>query len=208
MQHDSETLERDDAPITAAKDVDSDRALFAESVTINRPAQELYEFWRKPENLVQVMENIVSIEPLGPDASVWTVKAPAGKEVSWESVITKDVPGQQIYWQSAEGADIASSGRVIFEDAGRRGTIVRAVIAYDPPGGTVGQIIAKLFQREPRIQSRRDLHRFKQLMETGEVATSARNRREREERGEEQLATGTQTDSAQSRTTQNSEHMA
>ena len=68
MQHDSETLERDDAPITAAKDADADRALFAESVTINRPAQELYEFWRHPENLVQFMENIVSIEPLGPDA--------------------------------------------------------------------------------------------------------------------------------------------
>jgi uncharacterized membrane protein len=180
---------RDDAPITAAKDSHTDRALLAESVTINRPAQELYEFWRNPENLVQIMENIVSIEPIGPDRSRWTVKAPGGKEVSWESVITKDVPGEEIYWQSAEGADIDNSGRIEFREAGGRGTVVRAVIAYDSPGGKLGQMIAKLFQREPRIQTRRDLHRLKQLMEAGEIATSARNQREREERNEEQYAT-------------------
>jgi uncharacterized membrane protein len=46
--------------------------------------------------------------------------------------------------------------------------------------------VAKLFQREPRIQTRRDLHRFKQLMEAGEIATSARNRRQRDERDEAQ----------------------
>ena len=185
----SDPSERDDAPITAAKDVDADRALLAESVTVNRPAQELYAFWHESENLVQVMDNVLSIEPLGPDRSRWTVKAPAGKEVSWESVVTRDVPGEEIYWQSAEGADVANSGRIEFRDAGRRGTVVRAVIAYDPPGGTVGRFIAKLFQREPRIQTRRELHRFKQLMEAGEVATSARNQRERQERSEEQYAT-------------------
>ena len=64
--------------------------------------------------------------------------------------------------------------------------MVRAVIAYDPPGGAIGQLIAKLFQREPRIQTRRDLHRFKQLMEAGEIATGARTARQRDERNEDQ----------------------
>ena len=185
-EHDHLTRERDDAPITAAKDIDPDKALIAESVTINRPARELYDFWRRQENLAQVMENVVAIEPLGGDRFRWTVKAPAGKEVTWESTITKDIPGQEIYWQSAPGGDIENNGRIEFRKAGLRGTVVRAVIAYDPPGGVVGQLVAKLFQREPRLQTRRDLHRFKQLMETGEIATSARNRRQREERNEEQ----------------------
>lgn len=180
---------RDDAPITAAKDIHPDKALIAESVTINRPARELYDFWRAQEQLVAVMDNVVAIEPLGPDRYRWTVKAPAGNEVSWESMITKDVPGEEIYWQSAEGAEIDNNGRITFTDAGRRGTVVRAVIAYDPPGGTVGQLVAKVLQREPRIQTRRDLHRFKQLMEAGEIATGARNARQREERNEQQTAT-------------------
>lgn len=174
---DRETTPRDDAPVTASKEASPSRALLAEAVTIARPAQELYDFWRDPSNLGAVMENITSIEVVDDRRSRWTVKAPAGREVSWESVITEDVPGREIYWQSAEGADVANSGRVQFVDAGNRGTIVRATIAYDPPAGIVGQLVAKLFQREPRIQTRRDLRRFKQLMETGEVATNARNRR-------------------------------
>ena len=72
---------------------------------------------------------------------------------------------------------MANSGKIEFKDAGQRGTVVRVTISYDPPGGTIGQFVAKLFQREPRIQARRDLHRFKQLIETGEIATGARNQR-------------------------------
>lgn len=177
QQQYSSPPEHDDAPVVASKTAKADRTLLAEVVTINRPAQELYDFWRDPTNLVQLMDNIEAIEPIDDTRSRWTVKAPAGGTVSWESVITKEIPGEEIYWQSAEGADVANSGRIEFRDAGPRGTIVRATIAYDPPGGKIGVMIAKLFQREPRLQARRDLHRFKQLMEAGEIATGARNRR-------------------------------
>ena len=183
---DTDELVRDDAPITASKITDSKASLSAEAVTIARPAEELFRFWREVANLAGFMENIESIEPLDDKRSLWTVKAPGAQTVSWESIITDEVPGRSISWQSAEGADIDNSGKVEFIDAGERGTIVRALIAYDPPAGTVGKLVAKLFQREPRIQSRRDLHRLKQLMEAGEIATGARNRRIRDEREEDQ----------------------
>ena len=135
------------------------------------------------------MENVVSIEDLGGNRFRWTVKAPAGKEVGWVAAITNEVPDHELTWQSEDGGDIANSGRIRFEEAGERGTVVRATIAYDPPAGIVGQLVAKLFQREPRIQTRRDLHRFKQLMETGEITTSARTRGQREKRDEDQTVT-------------------
>ena len=175
-------IPRDDAPPTASKSIHPERALLAESVTINRPPRELYDFWREPTNLARVMENIVAIERIDDRRSRWTVKGPNDSEYRWESVITHEVPGVEISWQSAPGADIANSGKIEFCEAGKRGTIVRSTIAYEPPGGTVGQMLAKLFQREPRVQARRDLHRFKQLMEAGEIATGARNRREWQER--------------------------
>lgn len=181
--------ERDDAPVTASKDIHPDRALLAEAVTINRDPQDVYAFWRDPTNLVSVMENVASIEKIDERRSRWTVKGPGERKVSWISVITNDVPGEELTWQSEEGAQVANSGRVEFKGAGPRGTVVRAVIAYDPPGGAISQLIAKLFQREPRIQTRRDLHRLKQFLETGEIATSARNRRMHEERyGDEHKA--------------------
>ena len=170
-------LEHDDAPVTASKTAKPDRALSAEAVTIARPAQELYDFWRDPANLVQIMDKIVRIEPLGRDQARWTVEGPGGSEYTWVSIITDDQPDRSITWQSADGADVDNSGRIEFEDAGARGTVVRATIAYDPPGGTMGKLVAKLLRREPRIQSRYELRRFKQLMEAGEISTGARNQR-------------------------------
>jgi uncharacterized membrane protein len=169
-----------DAPATAARDGDvrgaeagrDERSVSASVVTINKPAQELYDFWRNFANLARVMENIERIEVNG-DRSTWTVKAPGDRSVSWEAVVTEDQPGKLIAWQSVEGSEVRNSGRVEFHDVPGRGTVVRAVIAYDPPGGMLAELLAKLFQREPALQARRDLRRFKQFMETGEISTSA-----------------------------------
>jgi uncharacterized membrane protein len=187
---------RDDAPFTTSKHSEGQQSaidelvdaqgdtVIAQAVTINRPAAELYAYWRDFTNLPSFMDNIVRIEPVDAQRTHWVVKAPGGRTVEWDAILTEDVDGQVLGWTSAEGADIPNSGRVEFRDAGDRGTVVRATIAYDPPGGTIGQIVAKLFQREPKIQARRDLRRFKQLMETGEIATSSHTRAEAEKEAE------------------------
>lgn len=147
--------------------------LIGRSVTINRPRDELFAYWRDFSNLPSFMDNVERIDILSNTTSHWVVKAPAGRTVEWDATITEEKAGELIAWASAEDADVPNSGRIEFRDAGDRGTIVTATIAYDPPVGVVGKVIAKLFQREPAIQARRDLRRFKQLMETGEVATAA-----------------------------------
>ncbi|HTV78895.1 MAG TPA: SRPBCC family protein [Steroidobacteraceae bacterium] len=148
--------------------------LVGRSVTIDRPRQELYAFWRNFENLPLFMHNIRRVTVIDSTHSRWLVAAPAGKSVEWPSAITVDDPGQLIGWESEEGASVRNSGTVEFKDSPeRRGTVVTVTLAYDPPAGAIGQMIAKLFHKEPKIQARRDLRRFKQLMETGEVATAA-----------------------------------
>ena len=177
----------DDAPDTTAKHSE-DRAqavrqaggdkgdsVVAQAVTINRPAAELYAYWRDFANLASFMDNVERIDVIDRTRSHWVVKAPGNATVEWDAVVTDDREGTLIAWESVEGADIRNSGRVEFRDAGARGTVVIATIAYDPPGGTIGKLVAKLFQREPAIQARRELRRFKQLMETGEIATAAMN---------------------------------
>lgn len=151
------------------------------SVTINRSRAELYAFWRDFSRLPAFMENVVRIDVIDDVTSHWVVKAPGIATVEWNAIITEDVADTLIAWSSVEGADVPNSGRIDFRDAGDRGTIVSATILYDPPAGFIGKVIAKMFQREPAIQARRDLRRFKQLMETGEVATSARTLKQLEE---------------------------
>ena len=122
------------------------------------------------------MENVETIRSEG-DHRVWTIKAPGGRTVDVRTEVSEDTQNKRIAWRSVEGSDIETSGSVEFEDApGERGTRVTLVMSYDPPAGEVGRAIAKLFMREPEVQARHDLKRFKMLMETGEVATSARTK--------------------------------
>ncbi|GIL38456.1 SRPBCC family protein [Roseiterribacter gracilis] len=173
-----------DAPVSSS--VRSDRAaidqqdrdwengtLVGRTVTINRPRQDVYLFWRDVANLARVMENVERIDKIDDRRSHWVVTAPAGRTVEWDSVITEDDPGRLLAWESVEGADVRHTGRVEFRDGPPgRGTEVTATIVYDAPAGEVGRILAKLFQKEPKIQARRDLRRLKQFMETGEISTS------------------------------------
>ena len=151
------------------------------SVTIARPRHELYAFWLDFPNLARFMENIHSVQPTGAaGTAVWTIKAPAGRTVDVETRIVREEKDRVIAWRSVEGSDIDTEGRVEFEDVGRRGTKVTLVIAYKPPFGKLGRAIAKAFRKEPEVQARHDLKRFKMLMETGEIATSAHCRSEEE----------------------------
>ena len=148
-------------------------AVSGRSVTINRPRHELYAFWRDFQNLPTFMENIRHVEPTGEKTAVWTIAAPFGRTVEVETEIVEERPDELIAWRSVPGSDIDTEGRIRFSDApGDRGTIVTAIVAYKPPAGELGRLIAKLFRREPEVQGRRELKRFKMLMETGEIATS------------------------------------
>ncbi len=149
-------------------------ALVGKSVTIGSSRQELYERWRDFTRFPEFMENVERVVTHGDGTSTWRIKAPAGTSVELVTRITEDKAGETIAWASTPESQIETEGRVEFIEAPPgRGTMVRLTMRYDPPGGFPGRIVAKILQREPSIQARRDLRRFKQLVETGEVTTNA-----------------------------------
>lgn len=151
-----------------------EEGLVGRTVSINKPREEIYRAWRDFTRFSQFMENVHSVEDLGDGRSRWTIKAPLGSTVQLVTKITDDVPNDTIAWKSEPDSQIQSEGRVeLFEAAPERGTAVRLTLKYDPPAGLPGRAIAKILQREPNVQARRDLRRFKQLIESGEVATNA-----------------------------------
>ena len=151
------------------------------SVTISKPRAELFAFWRDFSNLPTFMENIEKVQPTGDNGrAVWTIKSPGGGTVDVETEIVSEQDDELIAWRSVEGSDIDTEGRVKFRDAAAdRGTIVEAIIAYKPPAGPVGKLVAKALRRDPQTQARHDLKRFKMLMETGEIATG-KNHKDKE----------------------------
>jgi uncharacterized membrane protein len=143
------------------------------AITINRPAEDLYAFWRDFHNLPRFMRHLESVQVIDERRSHWKAKVPLGRTVEWDAEITEDRPNERIAWRSLEGADLPNYGAVTFEPApGGRGTTVRVDLHYEPPGGIIGATIAKLFGQEPGQQVQEDLRAFKQLMETGEIIQS------------------------------------
>jgi uncharacterized membrane protein len=145
------------------------------SMTIERSPWDLYQFWRNFENLPRFMEHLESVTVIDEKRSHWVAKAPAiaGGKVEWDAEIINDEPNTLVAWRSLENANVDNAGSVRFVPGPEgRGTEVRVVIDYIPPGGRIGMWVAKLFGEEPSQQIREDLRRFKRLMETGEIPTT------------------------------------
>jgi uncharacterized membrane protein len=143
------------------------------TLAINSPPEKLYEFWRKFENLPRFMQNLESVRETGDRTSHWIAKVPGGVRLQWHSEIVDDQPNQFISWRTREGSELNHCGSVRFDAGpGGRGTIVRVEMYYGLPGGRVAQQAAKLFSVAPESVIREDLRRLKQLIETGEVATT------------------------------------
>jgi uncharacterized membrane protein len=138
-----------------------------QSVTVNKPAAELYAFWHNFENLPRFMNHLESVKVLDDRRSHWVAKAPAGFHAEWDAEIINDEANRVIAWRSTGNADVANTGSVRFiERGGGQGTEVKVTIEYLPPAGGVGWSIAKLFGEEPQQQVTDDLNRFKQIMES------------------------------------------
>ncbi|MBG1264916.1 SRPBCC family protein [Nostoc commune] len=143
------------------------------TVTINKSAEELYRFWHNFENLPTFMKHLKSVKVHNEKRSHWIANAPLGNSVEWDADILEDRENEFISWASVEGADIDNSGFVRFKKApGDRGTEVKVVLEYNPPGGALAATVAKLFGEEPEQQIGDELRRFKMLMEAGEIATT------------------------------------
>lgn len=143
------------------------------TVTINKPAEELYRFWRNFENLPRFMKHLKSVTVYNDTRSHWIASAPLGNSVEWDADIIKEEENHLIAWASAENTDVDNSGFVRFQPAtGGRGTEVKVVMEYNIPGGAVSAAIAKLLGEEPEQQIGDELRRFKMLMEAGEISTT------------------------------------
>jgi uncharacterized membrane protein len=141
-------------------------------VTILKPASELYNFWRRLENLPRFMEHLKDVKQTGATTSHWVAKGPLNSSIEWDAEIINEEADRLIAWRSTGDAEVDNSGSVRFVDAGDKGTEVQVTLDYIPPAGKVGAMVAKLFGEEPDQTVKEDLRRFKALMEAGELPTT------------------------------------
>jgi uncharacterized membrane protein len=145
------------------------------TITVQRSPDEIYRAWRDLESLPRLIPGyLVSVTPSDGGRTRWVVAGPGGLRASWEAELTADEPGRLIAWRSMPGASVDIAGSVRFEPApGERGTEVKVILTYAPPGGKLGAAAAALGGGGGDRLVREALRRFKQLLETGETAEAS-----------------------------------
>lgn len=142
------------------------------SLTIGKPRDQIYRFWKQLDNLPRIAPQVRSIDMLDDRRSHWRVKFPTG-EVEWDSEITRDEENREIAWRTTMNQSVVNFGSVQFRDApGGRGSLVKVHLEYVPPVGSLGTAIARMIGQSPERMVEEALSRLKQWLETGEIATT------------------------------------
>lgn len=149
---------------------------FRRAVTIQCTPEQAYALWRDLRNLPRFMEHVESVEPINDKISRWRIEE-GPKTLEWQAEIIEDTPARRLRWSSLPGGDLEHEGSVdIYPAPGERGTVVEVRMRYVPPGGLfVMGMLSGLLRKLPGMQLAEELARLRMLLETGELATSARN---------------------------------
>lgn len=136
-----------------------------ESITVDRPRGEVYRFWRNLENLPRFMKYLESVTPAGMNRYHWIAEPPGKKRLEWDSEITEERENEFIRWRSVPGSQVETEGQVTFAQApDGMGTEVTLEMTYQPAGAAASSI-GKVFQFVTARLVRRELKRFKKVME-------------------------------------------
>jgi uncharacterized membrane protein len=139
-------------------------------VTIERPVEEVYAYWRELENLPSFMRHLKSVSVIDDLHSHWAATTLGGKMVEWDAEIIEQRENEMISWRSTPGADVDNAGSVWFTPlSGNIATVVRVALKYVPPKGKAADAVASLFGRDVDSEIEEDLERLKSLLETGEL---------------------------------------
>jgi uncharacterized membrane protein len=148
-------------------------AYFERTLIVNKPARECYDYWRDLGNVPKFTRRLKSVTPLDERRSKWVMSVPGGPDVSWVAEMIEDKPGERLRWRSEESSPLRHSGSVSFREVpGGRGTFVTVSMHYQTPADGLGNLVARVIGRDPFGEVRENLRRFKQLLETGEIATT------------------------------------
>jgi uncharacterized membrane protein len=144
------------------------------TITVNRPRDVLFRYWRNLENLPKIMRHLESVRSMGENRSHWEACGPLGLRMEWDAEIITERPNELIGWRSLPGSTVDTAGSVHFTPVpDSRGTLIRVVLKYQPPGGKMGARIAGLFGKSAEEEIADDLQSFQRSMESVAALESA-----------------------------------
>jgi uncharacterized membrane protein len=159
------------APLQPTGTIDKNKSRHA--ITIGRPPDEVFQFFRNFENLALFMKDLDSVDVISPVQSRWKIQLKSGRSIEWLAEVRGEIPGLMISWGSLPGESVQTSGHVTFEGMpGGKKCVVRLSMDFAIPGGKLTEWATFLTGEDPDTLALTNLKRLKQVLETGEFATT------------------------------------
>ena len=138
---------------------------YRKTITVAAPVDEVYDVWSRIENFPRIMSHVREVRDIGNGRTRWTATGPAGIPVSWDAVVKEQVPGEVLAWESEPGSMIDNAGVIRFAPVGDGATRVDIHLSYNPPAGSIGDVVASLLGADPKSAMDEDMVRFQSLLE-------------------------------------------
>jgi uncharacterized membrane protein len=142
------------------------------SVVIRRPVEQVFNFYRDFTNLPSFLGDVMKIEQIDAATSRWTIQGPFGIQVHWRVRVTEERPNELIRYDLVGSPRLKTEWEIYFAPGPAKGeTEVREVMKA--PLGRLGRAALALIGKFPAEEVSANLHRFKELMETGKVTDTS-----------------------------------
>jgi uncharacterized membrane protein len=127
------------------------------SITVDAPPEDCFRYWHDVTQLPRFLSFLDSVQETGPNWSHWIGVEEGEKTAGWDAERIEDLEGRFLEWRPMGGVPEATAVAVRFDPA---------------PRGTVVRLCLKRKDKADGTRAIRELHRFKQWKETGEIATT------------------------------------
>jgi uncharacterized membrane protein len=142
------------------------------SVIIKRPVEKVFAFYSDFRNLPSFLGDIMEVGLTGPDTSRWTIQGPFGIQTHWTMKVTDKRTNELIRFETVTSPWLRTHWGIYFAPGPATDeTQVRELIRA--PLGKLGGAALALIGKFPAEEVSANLHRLKQILETGRVTDTS-----------------------------------
>ena len=142
------------------------------SATIQRAVGEVFRFYRDFKNLPSFLGDVMAIDQIDPVTSRWTIQGPLGIRANWTIRVTEERMNELIRYETVGLPGLRTYWEIHFAPGSQPGaTEVREVMKA--PLGRWGRAALALIGKFPAEEVSANLHRLKEVMETGSVTDTS-----------------------------------
>jgi uncharacterized membrane protein len=141
-------------------------------VTIKRPVENVFSFYRDFKNLPTFLGDVLAIERIDPETSRWTIQGPLGIRAHWIIRVTEERANALIQYETVTSPRLKTYWKIHVAPGSETGeTEVRGVMKT--PLGRLGRAALALIGKFPTEEVSSNLHRLKQVLETGRISDTS-----------------------------------